>query len=198
MTDDDFVRLVQRRAADAGHYTGEVDGAVGPATLAALDRILPPLVLITEPPAATGDDIPDAGDARLHGVHNALVAVIRIASLRSPVPFTVTEGLRSAPRQAALVKAGASRTQNSRHLTGHAVDLWPLDPKTLKPLPSDAAFEAGTNEARAASAALWAGLRAIAATVKAVAREQGVQVEWGGDWGWDAPHFQLNRAAYPA
>lgn len=198
MTDDDFVRLFQRRAADAGHYTGKVDGIAGSGTTAALDKVLPPLVLISEPPAASGDNIPDAGDAKLQGVHNALVAVIRMASLKSPVPFTVTEGLRSKTRQAALVEIGASKTMASRHLTGHAADLWPLDPKTFKPLPSDAAFPRGSNEARAASAALWAALRSIAITVKAVAKEQGVQIEWGGDWGWDAPHFQLNRAAYPA
>lgn len=198
MTDDDFVRLFQRRAAEAGHDVGKADGIAGVRTLAALDAVLPPLVIISEPPIATGDNIPDAGDAKLQGVHNALVAVIRMASLKSPVPFTVTEGLRSKTRQAALVEIGASKTMSSRHLTGHAVDLWPLDPKTLKPLPSDAAFKPGSPEARAASAALWAALRTIAVTVKAVAKEQGVQIEWGGDWGWDAPHFQLNRAAYPA
>jgi len=39
------------------------------------------------------------------------------------VPFIVVEGLRTRERQAALVKADASHTMNSRHLTGHAVDL---------------------------------------------------------------------------
>ena len=108
------------------------------------------------------------------------------------------EGLRSKERQAQLVKAGASKTTNSRHLTGHAVDLWPLDPVTGKALPSDAAFPRGSAEAKAASARLWSDLRKIAAVVKAVARDRGVLIEWGGDWGWDAPHFQLNRKAYPA
>lgn len=96
-----------------------------------------------------------------------------------------------------LLAAGASKTSNSRHLTGHAVDLWPLDPATGKPVPSDAAFAKGSNEARAASARLWSDLRKIASTMKDAAKEQGVMVEWGGDWGWDAPHFQLNRKAYP-
>ena len=61
--------------------------------------------------------------ARLKGVHPALVGVIEAAILTSPIDFMVTEGLRSRARQAALVKAGASRTLNSRHLTGHAVDV---------------------------------------------------------------------------
>ncbi len=205
MTDDDFVRLVQGRLSHAGHYTGGVDGIAGKGTVAALDKALPPLTVISPAPSA---DLPAAGQkpgvipisglSKLKGVNDALVRVVELAALKSPHPFTVTEGLRSAVRQAQLVKAGASKTQNSRHLTGHAVDLWPLDPKTLKPLPSDAAFPAGSNEARAASAALWAGLRAIAVHMKDAAKELGVQIEWGGDWGWDGPHFQLNRKAYPA
>lgn len=197
MTDDEFVRMLQSRLAQAGHYTGKIDGAAGPVTIAALDKALPPLVIITEPPA-TGDDIPDAGDKKLIGVHNALVAVIREASLRSSVPFTVIEGLRTKARQTQLVKAGASKTSNSRHITGHAVDLWPLDPVTLKPLPSDAAFKAGSPEARAADKALWDGLRAIAATVQDVARAQGVTVTWGGSWAGfpDGPHFEIDPKTY--
>ena len=115
--------------------------------------------------------------------------LIRSASLKCDVPFTVIEGLRSKERQRELVARGASKTQNSRHLTGHAVDLWPLDLETLKPLP------AGN---KAAEDRLWADLRVIAGVVKAEAARTGVMVEWGGDWGWDAPHFQLNRQAFPA
>ena len=76
----------------------------------------------------------------LQGVHPDLVAVVEAAIGRTPVDFMVTEGLRSPDRQAALVRAGASRTLNSRHLTGHAVDVaawvegqvrwdWPLYPR---------------------------------------------------------------------
>ena len=60
---------------------------------------------------------------RLLGVHPALVAVVEAAITRSPVDFMITEGVRTAERQAALVAAGASRTRRSRHLTGHAVDV---------------------------------------------------------------------------
>ena len=199
MTDDQFVRLFQERAAAAGHYTKKIDGDPGPSTTAALDKILPPLVLISEPPEPDPVDgvLPAAAIKKLEGVHNTLVGLVRGAVLRSAVPFTVIEGLRTKERQAQLVKAGASKTSNSRHLTGHAVDLWPLDPKTMKPLPSDAAFKAGSKEAKAASAALWSGLRSISVVMKQLAKEQGILLEWGGDWGWDAPHFQLNRKAYP-
>ena len=65
----------------------------------------------------------DRSRARLKGVHPALVGVIEAAIRTTPVDFMVTEGLRTNDRQAALVRAGASRTLNSRHLTGHAVDV---------------------------------------------------------------------------
>lgn len=196
MTDDDFVRFFQSRALAAGHYTGKVDGIAGPGTLAALDKALPKLVQISPPPTEVNTK-PAESLPKLDGVHNALVALVRLAAISSPVPFTVVEGVRSKARQEQLVKAGASKTMNSRHLTGHAVDLWPLD-KNGKPLPSDAAFKRGSKEAKAADAALWSGLRAIAAVMKDAAKQQGTMIEWGGDWGWDAPHFQLNRQAFPS
>lgn len=59
--------------------------------------------------------------ARLQGVHPDLVRVVELA--RKSVPFIVTEGIRTRARQVDLVARGASRTMNSRHLTGHAVDL---------------------------------------------------------------------------
>jgi peptidoglycan L-alanyl-D-glutamate endopeptidase CwlK len=117
--------------------------------------------------------------ARLEGVHPALVGVVEAAILSTPVDFIVTEGLRDPKRQAALVRAGASRTLNSRHLTGHAVDVaarvdgavrwdWPLYPR-------------------------------IAAAFKAAARRQGVALVWGGDWTRlrDGPHFELDRRVFP-
>jgi len=58
---------------------------------------------------------------RLQGLHPHLVRVVIEA--RKAAPFIVLEGLRSRERQAKLVALGASRTMNSRHLTGHAVDL---------------------------------------------------------------------------
>lgn len=115
---------------------------------------------------------------RLVGVHPALIAVVEAAIVRTPVDFMITEGLRTAERQAALVRAGASRTLNSRHLTGHAVDVcalvdgkvrwdWPLYPR-------------------------------IATAFKAAALERGVPLIWGGDWPKlrDGPHFELDRRVF--
>ncbi|MDE9455026.1 M15 family metallopeptidase [Xenorhabdus bovienii] len=62
----------------------------------------------------------------LKGVHPDLVAVVRRALALFPVDFTVIEGLRTLERQKQLVAEKKSRTMNSRHLTGHAVDLFPV------------------------------------------------------------------------
>lgn len=117
--------------------------------------------------------------SRLEGVHPRLVALVKEASALTPVDFMVTEGLRTPARQDALIRAGASRTRKSRHLTGHAVDVaalvdgqarwdWPLYPR-------------------------------IAAAFKAAAARQGTPIVWGGDWTSlrDGPHFELDRRAFP-
>jgi len=116
---------------------------------------------------------------RLDGVHPRLVALAREAIALSPVDFMITEGLRAKERQIALVRAGASRTMRSRHLTGHAIDVaamidgqvrwdWPLYPR-------------------------------IAAAFKAAAVRQGTAIVWGGDWPSlrDGPHFELDRTVFP-
>jgi peptidoglycan L-alanyl-D-glutamate endopeptidase CwlK len=116
---------------------------------------------------------------RLKGVHPALVGVIEAAILETPVDFMITEGLRSPARQAALVRAGASRTLNSRHLTGHAVDVAALVEGTVR-------WD-------------WPLYPRIAGAIKTAARAKGVAIVWGGDWPRlrDGPHFELDRRAFP-
>lgn len=65
----------------------------------------------------------------LKGVHENLDKVIRRALEISPVDFIVIEGLRTKERQKELVNTGKSQTNNSRHLTGHAVDIIPVNTK---------------------------------------------------------------------
>lgn len=117
--------------------------------------------------------------SRLVGVHPDLVKVVKRAIEITPTDFMVVEGLRTRARQKELVAAGASLTTNSRHITGHAVDLAPVVGGKLR----------------------WDGplFPPIAAAMKAAASELGVALEWGGDWRsfLDMPHFQLNRKAYP-
>lgn len=115
--------------------------------------------------------------ARLQGVHKDLVAVVQRAIEITNQDFTVLEGLRSPERQKQLYESGKSKTMNSRHLTGHAVDLAPW------PITWD-----------------WDHFYPIAEAMKDASQEVGVPIEWGGDWKSfpDGPHFQLPHKDYPA
>jgi peptidoglycan LD-endopeptidase CwlK len=116
----------------------------------------------------------------LNGIHPDLRRVIDRALQDSPLDFVVIEGLRTAERQRQLVASGASKTMNSRHLTGHAVDLMPIGPN------GKGAFD-------------WPLYDRLGPAVKEAAAKEGVQIVWGGDWSSfrDGPHFELNRTVYP-
>jgi len=60
-------------------------------------------------------------DCRLCSV--VLLAAARYHAAFGPRRLRVTAGRRTEEEQEALVASGASRTMNSRHLTGRAVDL---------------------------------------------------------------------------
>lgn len=116
---------------------------------------------------------------RMQGVHPDLAKVIHRAAALSPIEFRVIEGLRTEKRQRELVASGASKTMNSRHLTGHAVDLAPYVGGTIR-------WD-------------WPLYHKLAPAVKQAAAEVGVPIEWGGSWKSfpDGPHFQLPFAGYP-
>jgi peptidoglycan L-alanyl-D-glutamate endopeptidase CwlK len=61
--------------------------------------------------------------SRLRGVDANLISLAKKAREISPIPFEVTEGLRTKERQRYLVKTGKSRTMNSYHLRGKAMDF---------------------------------------------------------------------------
>lgn len=121
----------------------------------------------------------------LRGVHPDLVKVVYRALELSPIDFTITEGLRTVARQKELVAKGLSKTMNSRHITGHAVDFVPL--------PVD-----------------WNNVEPFITVAKCflqASKELGIPIRWGGDWNmngdWkdekfrDLPHAELLRSAYP-
>ncbi|WP_264755624.1 M15 family metallopeptidase [Psychrobacter sp. Marseille-P5312] len=122
----------------------------------------------------------DKSLARLNGLHPDLVKVVERAIEITDIDFSVGEGLRSITRQKELYAQGATKTMNSRHLTGHAVDLFALD-------------EAGKVTWD------WKYYRPLADAVKQAAVDVGVSLEWGGDWKSfkDGPHYQLPWAKYP-
>lgn len=116
---------------------------------------------------------------RLVGVHPDLVRVVKRAIGESPIDFTVLEGLRSRERQTVLYAKGATKTMNSRHLTGHAVDLAPV-------IAGQVSWD-------------WPLYDKLALTVFAAAKDEGVPITWGGSWKTfrDGPHFELPWDSYP-
>ena len=122
----------------------------------------------------------------LWGIHPDLRRALDRALKDSPVDFVVIEGLRTKERQKQLVAAGASKTMNSRHITGHAVDICPL-----LDLNSDGKIET----AEMFNVPL---MRRLNTHIAAAFEAENVAFEWGGDWGWDFPHYELARSKYPA
>ncbi|ASV34134.1 endolysin [Candidatus Williamhamiltonella defendens] len=141
---------------------------------------------------------------RLEGVHPDLVCVVERAIQITPVDFTVLEGVRTVERQKTLLAKGASKTMNSRHLTGHAVDLGAC-------LDGSVRWD-------------WPLYYPIADAMKQAAEELGIRVYWGACWScindednvsdaviayierkkavgkkpfMDGPHFQLPWSDFP-
>lgn len=122
----------------------------------------------------------------LKGIHPDLRRVLDRALQDSPIDFVITEGIRTLERQKEMLRIGATTTLNSRHLTGHAVDLYAwvdinLDGRIV--------FEEMANPRL---------LKRIADAIKEAAKAENVPVIWGGDWRTfkDLPHFELDRRAY--
>lgn len=133
--------------------------------------------------------------ANLRGVHPDLQGVVKRAIELTKADFRVIEGLRSLARQRQLVAKGASQTLDSRHLTGHAVDLVPW-------------VDGGIRWD-------WPLFYPIAEAMKAAAAQECVEIRWGGNWlpmtqtGLpitnaslsrtfpDGAHFELYRRDYP-
>jgi peptidoglycan L-alanyl-D-glutamate endopeptidase CwlK len=61
--------------------------------------------------------------SNLKGVDPRLVELAKKAREISPIPFEITEGLRTVERQRYLVRTGKSRTMKSYHLRGKAMDF---------------------------------------------------------------------------
>lgn len=110
---------------------------------------------------------------RMRGIHPDLIRVLERFIQITPIDATVLEGLRTPERQEKLLAQGATKTLNSRHLTGHAVDVAPYVDRRIS--------------------WHWPHYHVLAPAMKQAAEEVGVRVEWGGDWKSfvDGPHWQL-------
>lgn len=142
----------------------------------------------------------------LEGVHPDLVAVVKRAIELSVQDFAVHDGIRTLDQQKRMVETGASQTLDSRHITGHAVDLVPYVNSQLR-------WE-------------WEPIYRVADAVRVAARGLGTAIRWGGVWDvtftqteespedlvadyaarrrkagkkafLDGPHFELPKAEYP-
>lgn len=96
----------------------------------------------------------------LKGIHPDLERVVRLAITLTEVDFGVIEGLRTIEKQREYVASGASKTLNSRHLTGHAVDLM--------------AYVGGAGRWD------WPLYYKLADAMKAAAKQLGIPIVWGG------------------
>jgi len=142
----------------------------------------------------------------LQGVHADLVAVVERAIQLTTQDFSVHDGIRTLTEQQQLVAKGASTTLDSRHLSGHAVDLVPYINGKLR-------WE-------------WEPIYVIADAVRVAAQGLNIPLRWGGAWDIeftastestedlvalyvarrkaaglrafiDGPHFELPKAVYP-
>lgn len=116
---------------------------------------------------------------RLEGVHPDLVRVMKRAIGCSTIDFSIIEGMRTLATQKKYLASGATRTLNSRHLTGHAVDIAPyIDGKIRWD---------------------WPLYIELAKVIKKAALEEKVSLQWGGDWKSfkDGPHWELLWKEYP-
>lgn len=120
-----------------------------------------------------GRPLPAASELKLKGVNYKLADFIRQLSHVSPVPFIVTEGARSRQRQKELYKARKSKTLNSRHIIGRAVDIAPVIQGRIS----------------------WElkHFTPIIEAAKAHAAVSGIELNFGYDWEWDAPHIELKE-----
>jgi peptidoglycan L-alanyl-D-glutamate endopeptidase CwlK len=148
----------------------------------------------------------ESSKKELQGVHPDLVAVVKRAIELTVQDFSVHDGIRTLAEQKKLVAGGASQTLDSRHITGHAVDLVPYINGKLR-------WE-------------WDPIYMIADAVRKAAQELGTSIRWGGAWDVDftessesaedlvaqyvarrkasglrafidGPHFELPKAKYP-
>lgn len=133
----------------------------------------------------------------LKGVHPDLVSVAYEALGITKMDFIVIDGLRTLEEQRVLVNKGKSWTMDSRHLTGHAIDIVPY------PVSWD-----------------WEDFYPVADAFIRASHRLNIPIRWGGNWNvkdvrrWhgtskllnqkykgkagDAPHFELPRGFYPA
>lgn len=114
----------------------------------------------------------------LEGVNPVLVECVHRAIQLTEVDFRVYDGIRTKAEQERMVSRGVSKTMDSKHLTGHAVDLVPIIDGILK-------WD-------------WEGCYAIACAMDQAATELGVahRITWGAAWDKTLDQYGGEKIAY--
>lgn len=112
-----------------------------------------------------------ADERKLVGVNARLATLVRLVSSRHGVPVMVVEGVRTRKRQQQLFKEKKTKTLNSKHIIGRAVDIAPL-------VDGKPSWD-------------WQHYKPLVECAKRVAAEMDLPMAFGYDWGWDAPHWEM-------
>jgi peptidoglycan L-alanyl-D-glutamate endopeptidase CwlK len=113
---------------------------------------------------------------RLANVDKGLVALIQTLFERFPGQYFIIQGMRTIEEQRVNFAKGASKTMNSKHLIGRAVDVGVYKPGMLGKLVT---WD-------------WPHYALMAVRCKKIAKELGLVITWGGDWKFkDGPHIEL-------
>ncbi|WP_367100722.1 M15 family metallopeptidase [Fusobacterium gastrosuis] len=111
----------------------------------------------------------------LENIDKRLKILFCEAIKKSPYDFIVTEGLRTKERQEKLFKNGKTKTLNSKHLHGKAVDIAIIKDKKI----------------------VWdySFYKKVAEHIKTIAQKLNLEINWGGDWKdfIDGVHFELKE-----
>lgn len=143
----------------------------------------------------------DASIEKMKGVHPKLIDLMKKAISDSPYDFKIIQGLRTAEYQNSLYQQGRTKpgkivtkldgyNRKSNHQAkadgyGHAVDIAVCG-----------YYDGNGNYVKCTTDAEMFDnkkLVEISRHVKAVAKEMGLDIVWGGDWKtlYDTPHYEL-------
>lgn len=143
----------------------------------------------------------EASIEKMKGVHPKLIELMKKAISDSPYDFKIVQGLRTAEYQNSLYQQGRTRpgkivtkldgyNRKSNHQAkadgyGHAVDIAVCG-----------YYDGNGNYVKSTTDAEMFDNRKlveISRHVKAVAKEMGMEIVWGGDWKtlYDTPHYEL-------
>ena len=212
-----YISATQTELLGAGFYKGKVDGIAGKLTVEAVEQAIKSDAVTSDevvavvqqnvsPPSLTDPAVVAPKNGKfvlgkrsldnLKNVNADLVRVVKRAIEITEIDFTVIEGFRTEARQRELVRKGASKTMNSRHLTGHAVDIAPIVNGSIS-WDFDHYYPLAEAMARAATelgvTIRWGGCWSVITGKKGTAQSWVQAYRKGGGRFLDGPHFEIPR-----